>query len=183
MHLHKTIPLGAGLGGGSANAAAVLQLLNEKYQLKLSNDELIKIGLEIGSDVPFFIQNVPSFVSGRGEFLDPISLHLNDKKIVIINPGIHISTAWAFNNIVPQQISTSLKDIIQLPIKDWKGNVVNDFEKPVFEKYPEIYKIKTYLYNQGALYSAMSGSGSTVYGIFENEIPLDLDNNYFIKWI
>jgi 4-diphosphocytidyl-2-C-methyl-D-erythritol kinase len=185
IHLHKTIPMGAGLGGGSADAAFMLKLLNNKFHLNLSPDQLINYALQLGSDCPFFIINKPCFATGRGEILEELTLDMSAYKIVLINPGIHINTGWAFSNIDPAPAKSSLKEIIQQPIESWKDELQNDFEKPVFEVYPEIKTIKASLYNQGALYASMSGSGSTIFGIFSNNFdpaPFN-DRNYFIKTV
>lgn len=183
IHLHKAIPMGAGLGGGSADGAFTLKLLNKKFQLDLSEKQLIDYSLQLGSDCPFFIVNKPSYAIRRGEILEEIDLHLSDYKILLVHPGIHISTAWAFKNIIPQKPVRSVKEIIQQPIEAWKNDLKNDFEEPVFVKYPEIKKIKDELYNAEAIYSSMSGSGSAVYGIFEiqKQINISFPNNYFVK--
>ena len=185
IHLHKAIPLGAGLGGGSADAAFMLKLLNEKFHLNLSTDQLINYALQLGSDCPFFIINKPCFATGRGEVLEEITLDLSVYKIVLINPGIHINTGWAFSNITLALPVKSIKEIIQQPIHTWKNELKNDFETAVFTAHPAIKEIKESLYAQGAIYAAMSGSGSTVFGIFDsNTSPLSLkDSNYFIKII
>ena len=185
MHLHKAIPMGAGLGGGSADAAFTLQLLNKKFQLNLSTPKLLNYAALLGSDCPFFIINKPCFAKGRGEILEEINLDLSTYKIVLINPGIHINTGWAFSQLTPALPQKSVATIILQPIKSWKNELKNDFEKPVFEKYPVIKEIKETLYAQGAIYAAMSGSGSTVYGIFEKEITLPrfTKENYFVKEI
>lgn len=172
MHLHKNIPMGAGLGGGSADGAFTLQLLNDKFQLGLSQEKLIDYALQLGSDCPFFIYNKPCFASSRGEKMEPMPLDLSAYSFVIINPKIHISTAWAFSHIQPQPPETSIKEIIALPITAWKNVLINDFEKPVMQEYSAIKKIKEDLYHAGAIYASMSGSGSTIYGIFEkNSAP------------
>ena len=185
IHLHKAIPLGAGLGGGSADAAFMLKLLNEKFKLNLSTDQLINYALQLGSDCPFFIINKPCLATGRGEMLEEIAVDLSAYKIVLINPGIHINTGWAFSNITPAQPARSIKEIIQQPVNTWKDELKNDFESAVFTAHPAIKEIKEALYTQGAVYAAMSGSGSTVFGIFEpNTGPVTLkDSNYFIKII
>lgn len=189
MHLHKAIPLGAGLGGGSADAAFTLNLLNSKFRLGLNEDQLIRYALQLGSDCPFFLLNKPSFATGRGEVLEPVAVDLSACKIVLINPGIHINTGWAFAKLsggaTPSPNLRSLKDIVAQPLLTWKHELINDFEKPVFEAHPGIGRIKEDLYNAGALYAAMSGSGSTVFGIFEkNSTPsLPENQNYFIKII
>jgi 4-diphosphocytidyl-2-C-methyl-D-erythritol kinase len=185
IHLHKAIPLGAGLGGGSADAAFMLKLLNEKFHLNLSTDQLINYALQLGSDCPFFIINKPCFATGRGEVLEETTLELSAYKIVLINPRIHVNTGWAFSNITPALPIKSIKEIIQQPIYTWKDELKNDFETAVFTAHPAIKAIKETLYAQGAIYAAMSGSGSTVFGIFEpNTGPVSLkDSNYFIKII
>ena len=169
MHLHKAIPLGAGLGGGSSDAASTLSLLNEKFNLNLKTETLIDYALRLGSDCPFFIINKPCFATGRGEILQHINIDLSNYKILIVNPEIHIDTKWAFSKITPKQPSVSIKEIVSQPIETWKKQLQNDFEVPVFAEYPEIKKIKECLYNNGAIYTSMSGSGSTVYGIFKKE--------------
>jgi len=183
MHLHKAIPMGAGLAGGSADGAFTLKLLNKKFELNLSEKQLIDYSLQLGSDCPFFILNKPCFATSRGEIFEPIKLDLSEYKIVIVHPGIHISTAWAFTNIKPTKPVKSIKQVITQPISTWKNELSNDFEKPVFEKYPEIKKIKNSLYDEGAIYASMSGSGSAVYGILKKEkaISLSFPANYFIK--
>jgi 4-diphosphocytidyl-2-C-methyl-D-erythritol kinase len=172
MHLHKTIPMGAGLGGGSADGAFTLKLLNVKFQLNLSNEQLINYALQLGSDCPFFILNEPSFAEGRGEKLSSIKLDLSNFQFLIINPGIHINTGWAFSQLQPKQPTKSIKQIIVQPIETWKTELVNDFEEPIFKNHPEIKAIKENLYSQGAVYASMTGSGSTVFGIFEKQQDL-----------
>jgi 4-diphosphocytidyl-2-C-methyl-D-erythritol kinase len=167
MHLHKQIPMGAGLGGGSADGAFALLLLNRLFALQLSEEQLIRYALQLGSDCPFFILNKPCFATGRGEKMQPVTLDLSAYRFLLINPGIHVSTAQAFAGIQPHQPVRSLADIIQLPASQWKELLVNDFEKNVASAYPEITNIKEELYAKGALYASMTGSGSTVYGLFE----------------
>lgn len=183
MHLHKAIPMGAGLGGGSADGAFTLKLLNKKFELDLSEKQLIDYSLQLGSDCPFFILNKPCFATSRGEILEPIEPDLSEYKFLIVHPGIHISTAWAFSNIKPSKPVRSIKQIISQPISTWKDELSNDFENPVFAKYPEIKKIKDELYDAGAVYSSMSGSGSAVYGIFKKEktITISFPDSYFVK--
>jgi len=175
FHLHKIIPPGAGLGAGSANGAFALKGLNDKYHLGLSEQQLIHYAAQIGSDTPFFIINEPCYATGRGELLERITLDLSAYKLVIINPGIEISTAWAFTYITPMQPEKSLKDIIAQPISTWRKELYNDFETTVFRSYPQIEKIKNDLYNAGAVYASLSGSGSTVYGLFPKDMDLSLD--------
>lgn len=169
IHLHKIIPFGAGLGGGSANAAFTLRALNDFFNLHISTQELESLALQLGSDCPFFIQNQPQFVQGRGEIFTPTELNLSAYYIVLANPGIHVSTAQAFAGIVPRYPKELLAEQITANLQEWRGVVENDFEQTVFAHYPAIAEIKNQMYAAGALYAAMSGSGSTVYGIFDKK--------------
>ena len=170
--LLKNIPIGAGLGGGSADAAFVLKMLNDYNNLSLSNAQLEAYAEKLGADCAFFIKNEAVFASGIGTTFEEITLDLSDYYIVLINPGIHISTQEAYESITPQVPKVDLKRALQLPIQEWKYHVVNDFELGIFAKYPAIEQIKNKLYEAGALYASMSGSGSSVFGIFEKEIQL-----------
>lgn len=183
MHLHKTIPMGAGLGGGSADAAFVLTLLNKKFHLSISQKKLIEYALQLGSDCPFFIYNKPCYATGRGEQMEEVNIDLSSYSFVIVNPGIHVSTAKAFTGITPAVPALSVKKIIQQPVAAWKNALVNDFEQTIFPAYKEIEAIKETLYSKGALYASMSGTGSTVYGIFENAglSAFNFPSHYFIK--
>lgn len=185
MHLHKTIPIGAGLGGGSADGSFTLILLNKKFGLNLTEKKLIDYSLQLGSDCPFFIMNKPCLAGGRGEIMEEINLHLINYKIILVYPTIHISTAWAFSSLDICKQTRPIRTIITQPVESWKHELKNDFETPVFNKYPEIKKIKDELYNAGAVYASMSGSGSAVYGIFEKgtTIELNIDKSYFTKEI
>ncbi len=185
MHLHKTIPPGAGLGGGSADGAYMLQLLNRMYHLQLSEQQLLDYSLRLGSDCPFFIVNQPCFATGRGEILQQVSLNLADFSFLIIHPGIHVDTGWAFTQISPAVPEHSMQEIIKQPVDTWRNLLVNDFEPPVFQKYPEIGGLKELLYKKGAIYAAMSGSGSAVFGIFKKEALPELSpgKGYIIKKI
>ena len=166
--------MGAGLGGGSADGAFMLSLLNKKFNLELSDEQLIKYALHLGSDCPFFIINKPVFATGRGEIMTPITVDLSEYKILIANPRIHISTKEAFSNLTPTVTNKSVNDIIHQPVMSWKDELLNDFEKPLFKMYPEIETLKQSIYNAGALFSSMSGSGSTVFGLFEKNTPIRL---------
>lgn len=169
MHLHKAIPVGGGLGGGSADAAFTLLLLNNELKLNLTTGELLSYALQLGSDCPFFIINRPCYATGRGEIMEEISVDLTDYHFVIVNPGIHVSTAEAFGNIViAGHGNPSLKQIIVQPVSRWKNLLANDFEVSVFKKHPQLSEIKKRLYESGAAYAAMTGTGSCVYGIFHN---------------
>lgn len=173
IHLLKNIPMGSGLGGGSADGAFMLQLLNDKFHLNLSTEQLTGYALQLGSDCPFFIVNQPCYATGRGENMEPISLNLSGHQLVLENPGIHIDTGNAFSQLdlnTAQNKPGHLKRVIQQPIADWKENLNNDFEIPVFRQYPQIKVIKEKFYAEGALYAAMSGSGSTVYGLFKKSV-------------
>lgn len=183
MHLHKVLPSGAGLGGGSSDGAFTLSLLNKRFDLKLDEDRLIQYALQLGSDCPFFIRNKPCYATGRGEKLEEIGLNLSKYKIILVNPGIHIHTGNAFSKIIPSNQRTSIKEAVKKPIEEWKNDLKNDFEQTVFAQYPEIKIIKEKLYHQGAMYASMSGSGSSVFGIFEKNAPLQIGfpSHYFVK--
>lgn len=183
MHLHKSIPAGAGLGGGSADGAFTLQVLNKEFELGLSVEELQHYALKLGSDCPFFIVNKPCYASGRGEILEPVELDLSAYNLVIVNPGISINTGRAFLHIRPAIPEISIKEIIKQPLERWKDELVNDFESWVFKSYPSIVEIKDQLYVDGALYASMSGSGSTVFGIFARDhIPqINFPPDYFVR--
>ena len=173
IHLLKNIPMGAGLGGGSADGAFMLRLLSDKFRLGLSAKQLVDYAAQLGSDCPFFIMDQPCFATGRGELLKPIKLDLSGYQLVLVNPRIHINTGWAFSQFDLHQRSTAnagLETIISQPVETWPEQLINDFETPVFREYPEIQSIKAKLYESGALYAAMSGSGSTVFGIFDKNI-------------
>lgn len=180
IHLHKAIPMGAGLGGGSADGAFMLSMLNKKFKLGLSNEQLISYALQLGSDCPFFIINKPCFATGRGENLTPVNLDLSGYKIVLVNPGIHVSTRDAFSKLTPQPAQKSLQQIIEQPISCWKDEISNDFEATVFALYPQVKEVKNALYQAGALFALMTGSGSSVFGIFEPErvVELTFPENY-----
>jgi 4-diphosphocytidyl-2-C-methyl-D-erythritol kinase len=172
MHLHKNIPMGAGLGGGSADGAFTLQLINQKFRLDLSPEQLLSYALQLGSDCPFFIINKPCIGNGRGEQLEEIAVDLSNYGILLVHPAIPINTAEAFSGINPAIPVKSVKEIIQQQVNTWKDELINDFETTVFKTYPDIKSIKDTLYSKGAVYAAMSGSGSTVYGIFEDHSAL-----------
>ena len=174
MHLHKNIPIGAGLGGGSSDAAFTLMALNTIFELGLEKDELKKMAAQLGADCPFFIDNAPSLASGIGELLNPIDLDLFNYHLLVVKPNIFVSTVEAFSAIVPQTPSLSLEEEIKMPVKKWR--LKNDFEDSIFPKYPELFEIKRSLIQAGALYSSMSGSGSSIYGIFSEKPQLEFDN-------
>lgn len=173
IHLIKKIPIGAGMGGGSADAAYVLKMLNDSFQLELSVKQLQTYAKQLGADCPFFIDNKPVYATGIGTDFSPIELNLSAYYIVVINPNIHISTAEAYRGVEAKQPEFDLRSIIKLPIQEWKYYLNNDFELSIFEQFPKIKELKDALYSFGAIYASMSGSGSSVYGIFENPVALD----------
>ncbi|RZK80817.1 MAG: 4-(cytidine 5'-diphospho)-2-C-methyl-D-erythritol kinase [Pedobacter sp.] len=176
--LLKNIPVGAGLGGGSADAAFLVKLLNNKFQLELSDEQMEDYVKPLGADCAFFIRNEPVLAYGKGDEFSPLDLDLSKYYFVLVKPEIHVSTADAYKGIIPTVPTTSLKDLIHLPVKDWKSNIVNDFEFTVFQQFPEIEVVKNTLYKEGALFAAMSGSGSSVFAIFDAEVVLpELEKN------
>ncbi len=170
IHLHKDIPMGAGLGGGSADAAFMLKMLNDEFCLGLSSQELEQKAAKLGADCAFFIKNKPTLAKGIGNIFEPTTINLSGYHIVLIKPEVHVSTAEAYGGCKPQRWTTPLEVAIKRPISEWKNCIFNDFEKTVFVAHPELAEIKDMLYSKGAVYAAMSGSGSTIYGLFENTI-------------
>ncbi|MGN6802413.1 MAG: 4-(cytidine 5'-diphospho)-2-C-methyl-D-erythritol kinase [Ginsengibacter sp.] len=185
IHLHKTIPVGAGLGGGSSDAAFTLKLLNEKFELNLSQEQFLGYASQLGSDCPFFLENEPVLATGVGEKMKRIQLSLPSFKILLINPGIHISTKELFQKITPAIPEKSISEIIGQPIDTWKGELKNDFEPIVFKMFPEIEKIRNLLYDHNAVYASLTGSGSSVFGIFhaEENVEIELNKDYFQRWL
>ncbi len=182
MYLYKNIPVGAGLGGGSSDAAFTLKLLNTIFNLGLNTSQLKQYAAQLGSDCPFFIDNLPALGTGRGDNLSFCSVpQLAGKYIVIIKPNISISTAEAYKNCKPVQRNISLKEIISNPLSSWNGLLENDFEKTIFSDFPELLKIKESLYRQGAEYASLSGSGSALFGIFSVQPSFpNFEKDYFI---
>lgn len=173
IHLHKAIPMGAGLGGGSADAAFILKNLNSHYQFFLDDSIMEDYAAELGSDCPFFIQNIPALATGTGTDLTPLPLSLKGLHIVVINPGIHISTQEAYAGVTPKSADVDLSEVLLSKDFDrWKKELVNDFESPLFKKHTVLQDLKQELYESGALYASMSGSGSTLFGIFSEAIDL-----------
>jgi 4-diphosphocytidyl-2-C-methyl-D-erythritol kinase len=183
MHLHKIIPTGAGLGGGSSDATSTLLLLNQQFGLELDSDQLTEFASRLGSDCAFFVRQVPCYAHGRGELLENITLDLSEFSLVLVVPSLHVSTADAYKGVVPSVPDWSLKNLKAVPVDKWKGLVVNDFEKNVFLKFPEIGALRDYLYSQGAIYAAMSGSGSAVYGLFRKGFVPDLQLDQVRTWV
>jgi len=169
INLLKAIPMGAGLGGGSADCAFMINLVNDYFDLDISLDDKLRYASELGSDCAFFIQNTPSHATGRGELLTPIDLDLSGYYLLLITPDIHVSTAAAYSGTTPQRPLRSVPEILQMPIEEWQGSLINDFEQSVFPQFSEIAKIKKELQSQGAIYASMTGSGAAVYGIFDEE--------------
>lgn len=173
IFLHKIIPDGAGLGGGSADAAYCLKGLNNKFKLGFNNRQLEGMCRKLGSDCAFFIENKPMIGVEKGDVFEeapPLCIEtLQNHKIILRFPPIHISTKEAYSGVIPNPKQTPLKELLQYPIEEWKRYIINDFEKSIFRKYPAIAKVKEDLYKEGAVYASMSGSGSTVYGIFPKD--------------
>lgn len=183
MHLHKLIPMGAGLGGGSSDGAFMLRMLNEQFRLGHSKAELMELALQLGSDCPYFILDQPAHGLGRGEILQPIPLSLSAWWLVLVNPGIHVSTKAAFSEVSPKPAPVDLAGKILEPVDRWKDWLHNDFEDSVFKLHPVIGAIKEDLYAQGAAYASMTGTGSTVYGLFRSQPSLQLPSNYLVKTV
>lgn len=170
IHLYKHIPMGAGLGGGSADGAFMIKVLNEKFRLGLSIEEMESYAAQLGADCAFFIQNQPVFATGIGNVFERIRLSLASYRLVLVKPNISVSTKEAYANIQPKRPEVSLKEIVQQPVETWATCMKNDFEDNVFKLYPEIAAIKDKMYDLGAVYASMSGSGSAVFGLFKEKI-------------
>ncbi|WP_395809317.1 4-(cytidine 5'-diphospho)-2-C-methyl-D-erythritol kinase [Daejeonella sp.] len=182
IHLHKHIPIGAGLGGGSADASFFIRLMNEKFELGMDAAQMEAYASKLGSDCAFFVQNKPALAHGKGDQLQTIELDLSNYFIILVMPVVQVSTSDAYRGIRPAAMESSLADLIKLPVEAWKAVIKNDFEPSVFLQYPIIAEIKSKLYSAGALYACMSGSGSSVFGIFDKELKLpglEQDNKVF----
>jgi 4-diphosphocytidyl-2-C-methyl-D-erythritol kinase len=167
IHLHKKIPIGAGLGGGSSDGAFVLKGLNDLFKLNISNKTLKDLALELGADCPFFIENEPKYITGIGDLMENIKLDLSMYEIRLVDSKIHINTKNAYSNIVPKSQKLKLSELIRRPIRFWKDLITNDFEQIVFKNHPKLSKVKENLYAKGAVFSSMTGTGSTIYGLFK----------------
>lgn len=179
VHLHKHIPMGAGLGGGSADAAFFIKTLNKKFKLNFSEEQQVRIASELGSDCAFFINNRPTMATGSGNIFSDVKLDLSSYYIAVVFPAIHSNTREAYQGVVPKPAAYNLKRVIeQEPVNNWKHILVNDFEVSIFKKYPAIQRLKAALYTQGAIYAALSGSGSAVFGIFDHEPAIKLEPGY-----
>ena len=183
IFLHKVIPVGAGLGGGSSNGSYMLRLLNDKFSLQLSCEQLLVYALQLGSDCPFFILNKPAMVFGRGEVIEPLKINLNDYQLLVIFPGMSISTQNIFSLISPSLPLKSIKEIIQQPLDSWKYELKNDFEEIVFSKNPKLKEIKELFYKTGAHYASMTGTGSALYAFYpkDSTVPLGKLDKYFLR--
>lgn len=180
LHLHKMLPNGAGMGGGSADAAFTLRTLNEIFKLGLSRETLSEKALQIGSDCPFFIYNTPMLARGMGEVLEKFPIDVSAYFIGIVKPPVAVSTAAAYRQIQPKMPAVSLTEVLKMPIGEWRGFLTNDFEEGVFRHFPHIQEVKEKLYAAGAIYASMSGSGSAVFGIFEQEPVLYFPADYWL---
>lgn len=174
IHLHKIIPMGAGLGGGSSDGAFMLRMLADYFSLGISEKELEVLALKLGSDCPFFIANKPVLAKGRGDCMESVSVNLKGYFIILLKPDVHIATAEAFGGVTPAIPLVSMKEMILTPVETWKDWMINDFERTVGRKFPVIMALKKNLFNAGALYASMTGSGSAVYGIFR-EVVTDFE--------
>ena len=183
IYLHKIIPMGAGLGGGSADASFVLRVLNELFSLSLTIPQLAAYAAQLGSDCPFFVQDRPRMAYDTGTTLEDITLALSGKYLVLVYPNVSVSTADAYGSVVPQESDASLKEMLEINTPhDWKNRVVNDFEQSVFQKYPVLASVKEALYQAGAFYASMSGSGSALYGLYEQPITLPAPWKKYSVW-
>jgi len=169
IYLYKNIPAGAGLGGGSSDCASTLVALNELFRLGIDQDKLALYASQLGSDVPFFIFNRPMMAFGRGEILEPYTLNLEDYELKLVTPDVFVSTREAYAGCRPHIPEDKLENLLNLPVGQWKGRVVNDFEETVFSLHPSLSDVKAQLYEQGAVYASMSGSGSAMFGIFKKQ--------------
>lgn len=174
-HLHKNIPTQAGMGGGSSDCAYMIRLLNETFGLGMSSGEMMQHAAKLGADCAFFVDSRPAYAEGIGERLTPVDLDLSGYYIGVVRPDIPVPTKEAFSRVVPRRPAKNCREIVAQPIETWRGELLNDFEPSVFALHPEIGEIKERLYRLGAIYAAMSGSGSSVFGIFSEEIDLQHD--------
>jgi len=182
IYLYKHIPIGAGLGGGSADAAFFIRLVNNHFDLGLSEEQMVGYARQLGADCAFFIRNKPVFAEGIGDEFEPVNVDLSRYKIMLVMPPVHVSTGEAYRGVKPAKPQTPLRELINLPVTDWKSQIKNDFEDSVFKNHPAIRGLKAALYDAGALYASMSGSGASVFGIFpatSDLRPLENENQVF----
>lgn len=182
IHLHKQIPVGAGLGGGSSNASTILRGLNLLAPSPAPFERLEELACQLGSDCPFFLHDVPMMMEGRGELLSPVKVSLETKYLVLLFPGIHISTAEAYDSASPAIPDLHLQQVIESPVQQWENTVENDFEKNAFIKHPLLESLKLGLYRAGAMYASMSGSGSSLFGIFEKLPEFPPEIRKYVIW-
>lgn len=182
IHLHKVLPAGSGLGGGSSDAAHMLTILNAVFKLGLSEEALKKTAARIGSDCSFFLHDTPAIGRERGDVLEPVSLNLKGHYLVVIAPGVHVSTAEAYAGVTPQGQVTDLLQVLKEPVSSWQSSLKNDFEPSVFKKFPALKGMKEKMYSMGALYASMSGSGSSIYGIFDKEVSYEKHFKEVLGW-
>ena len=182
IHLYKHIPIGAGLGGGSSDAAYFIRLVNESFDLGLSVEQMQDYARTLGADCAFFVESKPVFAYEKGDRFKPVALDLSGYKIVLVMPPAHVSTSEAYRGVRPVAVKTSLQKLVTLPVAEWKKHIKNDFEESIFKNHSVIRGVKAALYEAGALYASMSGSGASVFGIFQ-ELPdlseLEKDNEVF----
>lgn len=177
IHLHKVIPIGAGLGDGSSDAAFTLKMLNEKFELDINTQQLENYAAQLGSDCSFFVKNKPVLATKTGIEFSDINIDLTGKHLVIVKPNIHISTLEAYASISPKSLKTSVREIIEnYKITEWRSSLHNDFEDSIFKNHPKIESIKNEMYKKDAIYASMTGSGSAVYGIFEQPVDMEIKN-------
>ncbi|MCF8257930.1 MAG: 4-(cytidine 5'-diphospho)-2-C-methyl-D-erythritol kinase [Flavobacteriales bacterium] len=183
IHLHKLVPIGAGLGGGSADAAFTLRLIDRIFALGETDAQLEHLAAQLGSDCPFFIRNTPQLVTGRGETMRPVHLHLAGMHILLIHPNIHIGTAEAYSGVTPKVPSTPLQRIVEQPVEHWRDALHNDFEDSLFRRHPLLGRLKAQLYAAGAVYASMTGSGSSVYGLFAERKDVPVPEGMQHRWM
>jgi len=184
IHLHKHIPIGAGLGGGSADAGFFIRLLDQKFNLGLSVETMMNYARQLGADCAFFIQSKPVFAFGKGDEFEPVTLDLSAYHLALVMPPVHVSTAEAYRGVKPAPVTRSLQELVQLPVAEWRNHIKNDFEEHIFISHPQIRGVKAALYQAGALYASMSGSGASVFGIFKERPDLshlEKDNQVFYE--
>jgi 4-diphosphocytidyl-2-C-methyl-D-erythritol kinase len=186
IHLHKAIPMGAGLGGGSSDGAFMIRLIDQFFDLGLSVEAMEAYARQLGSDCPFFIRNAPAIAEGKGDYPVPLQVDLSGKYLVIVKPDVHISTGDAYAAVTPAVPELDIEEIVSRPVEEWRNLLTNDFERVLINKFPEIGRIKSKLYEHGALFALMSGSGSAVYGIFDQKVELEKyfrGNFYWSDWL
>jgi 4-diphosphocytidyl-2-C-methyl-D-erythritol kinase len=184
IHLHKHIPIGAGLGGGSADAGFFIRLLNQKFELGLLTETMMDYARQLGADCAFFIESKPVFAFDKGDQFEPVTLELSAYHLALVMPPVHVSTAEAYRGVKPAPAKQSLKELVQLPASEWRNHIKNDFEDHIFKSHPQIRGVKAALYQAGALYASMSGSGASVFGIFKEKPDLkflEQDNQVFYE--